>query len=202
GSKSPIDGVPVVFVSAGTIVVKEWLFRRTRLVAARCRSAALQGKAWDHRADVAVSSVVLAGGVGTIAGWSNADAVAGIVVGGVVFSVGVKLLFEILVELSEGSAGAAVEARIDAILKEIPEIRGWHRLRIRRIGRELLMDVHIMLDASLTIEAGHHIVRRIERTLSEGMDWPLHTVIHIDPDNEEIRNKRRALGDTTLRGTG
>ncbi|MBM3328012.1 MAG: cation diffusion facilitator family transporter, partial [Calditrichaeota bacterium] len=41
GSKSPIDGVPVVFVSAGTIVVKEWLFRRTRLVAARCRSAAL-----------------------------------------------------------------------------------------------------------------------------------------------------------------
>ncbi|MBM3326233.1 MAG: cation transporter [Calditrichaeota bacterium] len=198
-SDGPTHGLPVIIASAITMGCKEWLFHRTHKVADRCRSAALKGKAWDHRSDVAVSTVVLVGGAGVMLGWEHADAVAGLVVGSVVLIVGLKLVYEIFVELTEGTAGEKTEEQINSILCAIPEVRGWHNLRTRRIGRELLMDIHILLDANLTIDEAHNIVRSIEATLSKELEWPVNPMIHIDPDNAEIRAKRMAMGDKTLK---
>lgn len=198
-SPMPSNGLAVVIVSAMTIIAKEILFHKTTKVADKCRSAALHGKAWDHRSDVAVSGVVLFGGVGSIYGWEHADAIAGLVVGLVVLGVGARLAFETLIELTEGSAGSDTDAQIDKVLHSVDEIRGWHKLRTRRIGRELLMDVHILLDPDLTVEESHQIVRRIEDLLSTSLDWPVNLTIHIDPNNDEIRSARLAAGDGTLR---
>ncbi len=195
----PSSGLAVVLISAITIVTKEILFRKTTLVADRCRSAALHAKAWDHRADVAVSVVVLCGGIGSIYGWVHADAIAGLGVGLVVIAVGTRLAFETLIELTEGSAGGNTHAQIDRLLESVPEVKGWHKLRTRRIGRELLMDVHILLDPHLTVESSHQIVRRIENLLATSLDWPINLTIHIDPNNDEIRARRLAAGDNTLR---
>jgi cation diffusion facilitator family transporter len=195
----PSNGMAIVIVAIATILTKEWLFHRTVKVAVKSRSAALRGKAWDHRSDVAVSSVVLAGGVGSLAGWEYGDAIAGLIVGLVVLVVGAKLVFETLLELTEGSAGAETEKRIDEVLTSFVEIRGWHKLRTRRIGRELLMDVHILLDPELTIENGHSIVTRIEEAMQKAIDWPINLTVHIDPDNHAIRSARVAAGDKTLR---
>ncbi len=198
-SEGPTYGLPIIIVSLITMGFKEWLFHRTNKVAERCRSSSLKGKAWDHRSDVGVSLVVLIGGIGVSLGWKYADAIVGLVVGLVVLLVGLKLIYEIILELTEGYAGENIEEQINNVLKTVPEIRGWHNLRTRRIGRELLMDIHILLDANLTIDNAHIIVRNIESKLSNELDWPIRPMIHIDPDNEEIRAKRIAVGDKTLR---
>lgn len=195
----PSNGLAIAIVSAITIVAKEILFRKTVKVAESCRSPALHGKAWDHRSDVAVSSVVLFGGIGSIIGWEHADAIAGLVVGLVVLGVGARLAFETLIELTEGSAGEDTHQKIDKVLAGIEEVKGWHKLRTRRIGRELLMDVHILIDPNLTVDEAHQIVRRIEALLETSLDWPVNLTIHIDPNNEEIRAARRAAGDNTLK---
>ena len=195
----PSSGLAVAVISAVTIVAKEFLFHKTTKVAEKCRSAALRGKAWDHRADVAVSAVVLCGGIGSIYGLEHADAIAGLVVGLVVLGVGARLTFETLIELAEGSAGGDTHKKIDQVLGAVEEIKGWHKLRTRRIGRELLMDVHILIDPNLSVESAHKIVRKIEELLSASLDWPINLTIHIDPNNDEIRSARKAAGDSTLR---
>lgn len=193
------QGQWVIAVAVITMLVKELLYRRTYKVAELCRSASLQAKAWDHRSDVGVSLVVLAAGVGAVLRWQFADAVAGAVVGTLIALVGGKLLLGVLHELSEASAGEEVDARIQDLLRDVPEVRGWHRLRIRRLGRELIMDVHVMLDPDLTVRQSHEIVENIERRIAAALSWPVHLIIHVDPDTEDIRAARLAAGDPTLR---
>ena len=179
--RTPHGGM-VIAAALVTIVVKELLFRRTKRVAVECRSAALTAKAWDHRSDVLVSGMVLAGGVGALLKWPYADGVAGLAVGLVIMAVGGRLIFETLAELSEGSAGAEAQERIESVFREFNEIQGWHRLRVRRLGRELVADVHIVLDGQLTVGEGHAIVQRIEDTVMTRLQWPINLVIHVDPE--------------------
>ena len=178
-----ISGQWIIIVALISLVTKEWLFRATRVVADRCRSSALRANAWHHRSDALSSFVVLTGGCATMLGWGFGDNLAGLLVGLMVLVVGGKLGFEALIELSEGSAGKETINRINEVIAGFEEVRDAHRLRVRRVGRELIMDIHIVLDPHLTIKEGHNIVSRVESAVQEGIDWPISLTIHVDPGN-------------------
>lgn len=199
GREKAVLGLPIVGVAILTIAIKEYLYRRTLVVARQVRSIALKAKAWDHRGDVVVGLVVLSGGLGTVLHWLPADTIAGLIVGVIILTVGFRLGKEVVVELSEGAVDQETITQLNSILHSIPEVRGWHKLRTRRIGRELLMDVHILMDPQLTVEEAHRIVRDIEQALRSGTSWPVDPLIHVDPDNDEIRAKRERAGDKTLK---
>lgn len=177
-----VNGATIILVAILSIGVKEWLYRITLNVAEQCRSVALKANAWHHRSDALSSVVILAGGGAALLGWQQGDALAGLLVGLMVIAVGGKLGFEALIELSEGSAGKDTIEGIEEVINRFEEIRGTHRLRVRRIGRELTMDIHVVLDPDLTIKAGHDIVQRVEDTISKEIDWPITLTIHVDPD--------------------
>ncbi|MCF7809429.1 cation diffusion facilitator family transporter [bacterium] len=177
-----LNGLAVVSVAIVSIAVKEWLYRITLSNAEKCRSTALKANAWHHRSDALSSVVILAGGVAAIVGWNEGDTLAGLLVGVMIIAVGGKLAFEALVELSEGSADAETIANIENIVANLEDVRRPHKLRVRRIGRELVMDIHIMLDANLTVGESHEIVTHLEQTVQENLDWPISLVVHVDPD--------------------
>ena len=183
GQGTPAEsGKWIIIVAAVSLLTKEWLFRITRSVAERCRSAALRANAWHHRSDALSSIVVLAGGVSAAWGWSYGDNLAGLLVGLMVLAVGGKIGFEAMMELSECSAGRETVARIEEVISGFKEVRGSHRLRVRRVGRELMMDIHLVMDSAMSIGESHDIVQRIERAVQEGIDWPITLTVHIDPD--------------------
>ena len=153
----------------------------------KINSMALTANAWHHRSDALSSIVVLVGGATALLGWANGDIVAGMLVGLMVIAVGGKIGFEAIMELSEGSAGVETENRIRQVIAGFDEIIEWHRLRVRRIGRELMMDIHIVIDPDLTVRQGHEIADRVEQAVQEALDWPVNFTIHIEPDTEEIR---------------
>jgi len=177
-----VNGTAIILVSLLSIAVKEWLYHITKRVAEQCRSSALKANAWHHRSDALSSVVILAGGGAALLGWEQGDALAGLLVGLMVIAVGGKLAFEALSELSEGSAGKETISGIEEVVKRFEEIRGMHRLRVRRVGRELMMDIHIVLDPNLTIQVGHDIVQKVEKAISEEIDWPITLTVHVDPD--------------------
>ena len=177
------NGLWIIVVALISLVTKEWLFRTTRDVADRCRSSALRANAWHHRSDALSSVVVLAGGGATLMGWGFGDHLAGLLVGLMVLMVGGKLGFEALIELSEGSADKGTINRINDVITGFEEVHNAHRLRVRRVGRELIMDIHIVLDPHLTIKEGHSIVQRVESAVQEGIDWPISLTVHVDPDD-------------------
>jgi cation diffusion facilitator family transporter len=176
-----IPGYAVLIVAAVSIVSKEWIYRVTRRVARRVGSSALHVNAWHHRSDALSSVAVLFGGIAGLAGWGHGDQLATIVVGVMVIMVGLKALWRVFVELSEGSVSAEEQKAIVETIQTIPGVKGWHRLRTRLVGREVFMDVHVLVDAELSVADGHAICSDVERAIAQSMERPVNVVVHCEP---------------------
>ncbi len=195
----PIIGGWVMGVAAITFIVKDRLYRATKIVATQCRSSALDANAWNHRTDSFLAVIVLGGGIAAIMDWPQGDKIAGLIVGIFITVVGAKLIYEALFELAEGSPDDDTVQKVSALIEGFEEVKGWHKLRVRRVGRELQMDIHILLDKDLTLQRGHEIVEKIEDTVQSGIEWPTNLTIHIDPTTDDILKARRDAGDETLK---
>jgi cation diffusion facilitator family transporter len=171
----------IVLVIAGlSVISKELIFQATRKIAKKTHSASLYANAWHHRSDAFSSIAVLAGGIAGFLGWAMADLAATIVVGFMILGVGLKIFYEGLVELTEHSADHESLKVINEILAS-EEISGWHALRTRKLGGELFVDLHVLVNAKLTVQESHEITLRIEEDIKSRLSKPVNVLIHIDP---------------------
>lgn len=177
-------GTPIVVVAAASVVVKELLYHLTRQVGLRTRSPSVVANAWHHRSDALSSVAVLIGAVGGLAGWGHADQVAAALVGVMIAVAGGKIGLEALGDLSERSIGRQELDRIRECLTDHPGLQGWHQLRARTVGREIFMDVHVLLDPGLSIQAGHAIVDRLQERIEQTVARPINFSIHMEPAEE------------------
>jgi cation diffusion facilitator family transporter len=170
-----------------SIVAKEWLYRATRKVAIQSHSPALYANAWHHRSD-ALSSVAVAIGFLTLQfGFGHGDQVAAITVGLMIIWVGVKIIGEAMRELAESAVDSETVENIKNIINADASIRQWHKLRTRTVGREIFLDLHILVDPDLSVTAAHEIAERLEKALDEEISRPINITVHIEPDIPELR---------------
>ena len=184
-------GASVLAIAGVSIFAKEWLYRRTIRVAREVNSAALHANAWHHRSDALSSIAVLAGGIGGLAGWGQADHVAGLIVGLMVVLAGGRTLLAVLHELSEGGLSQEDVDRIEASIAAVAGVREWHYLRTRRVGRETFIDLHILVDPDLTVTEGHQISTNVEQALHKACNRPANVIVHVEPDLEHQRRRAR-----------
>jgi cation diffusion facilitator family transporter len=177
-----------------SILGKEWLYRVTRKVARRVHSAAIYANAWHHRSDALSSVAVLIGFVALEAGFDHGDQLAAIAVGLMVVFVGGKVISDSLTELTEGAVDPATVDHIKSIISATPAIRDWHRLRTRTVGREVFLDVHILVDPALNIAAAHEISEKLEKALDEEITRPVNITVHIEPDLPPFRKQNSVFG--------
>ena len=180
-------GIPVLVIAAISIIVKEWLYRGTIRVARDVDSAALHANAWHHRSDALSSIAVLAGGIGGLAGWGQADHFAGLIVGLMVIGAGAKTLLVVLHELTEGGISRDEIATIESAIESVEGTREWHHLRTRRVGRETFIDLHVLVDPGLSIVDAHRISSDVEGAVHRACNRPANVTIHIEPDVEDQR---------------
>jgi len=175
-------GWAVLAIAGISILAKEWLYRRTIRVAREVNSAALHANAWHHRSDALSSIAVLAGGIGGLAGWGQADHVAGLIVGLMVVVAGVRTLLVVLHELTEGGLGRDEVDRIRGAIEAVDGTRGWHHLRTRRVGRETFVELHVLVDPGLSVVEGHHVATGVEEAVHSTCSTPVKVMVHVEPD--------------------
>ncbi|UCG83350.1 MAG: cation transporter [Dehalococcoidia bacterium] len=179
-----IPGYPVIVVAILSIVSKEWMYRVTRRVARRVGSSALYVNAWHHRSDALSSVAVLVGSIAGVAGWGHGDQVAAIVVGAMVCIVGINALWKVFIELTEGSISPSEQESIVKAIQSVQGVKSWHRLRTRLVGREVFMDVHVQVDAGLSVAEGHRICSAVEHAIAGSMERTVNVVVHCEPERQ------------------
>jgi len=170
-----------------SIFSKEWLYRVTQTVAVKSHSAALYANAWHHRSDAFSSVAVLIGYLLLLVGFGHGDQLAAVAVGLMVIFVGVRVIADSLMELTEGAVDPETAEHIKSVISADPAIRDWHRLRTRTVGREVFLDVHILVDPELNVPAAHEISEGLEKKLDEEISRPVHITVHIEPDLPAFR---------------
>ncbi len=179
-------GFMVLVVAAISVISKEIIFFLTRRVSRVTHSPALYANAWHHRSDSLSSVAVLIGGIASLLGWGHADHMATLIVGFMIMGVAGKIFFKGLIELSEHSAGNASIQKIEKVLAEISDISDWHALRTRKVGAQLFIDVHVLVDPALSVQKSHEITTMIEERINMELSMPLNILIHVEPDMQKI----------------
>jgi len=183
-------GYLVLVIAAVSVISKEILFFITRKIARITHSAVLYANAWHQRSDSLSSVAVLLGGVASLLGWGHADQVAAVVVGFMIIGVSGKIFFEGFLELSEHSADSESIEKIEMVLSKEKNISSWHALRTRKLGAELCVDVHVLLDPVLSVQESHDISTKIEEEIEKELSRPVNILVHVEPNVEEMRKRK------------
>lgn len=180
-------GTAVLAVAVFAVGVKELLYRITKRTAVRTHSSALYANAWHQRSDALSSIAVIIGFAALKFGFDYGDQVATIAVGIMIILVGVGIVGESLQELTEGAIDQETIDHVKQIINANDQIRRWHQLRTRTVGREVFLDLHILVDPELNVTQAHEISESLERALDEQISQPVNITIHIEPDIPELR---------------
>lgn len=183
---APPVGAAALVAALATLGAKEGLFRYMLAVAERLRSKMLVANAWHARADALSSLVVAAGVGGALLGFGFADAVAAIVVGGMIARTGFGFAAEAMRELID--TGLAVEevARIRATIAATPGVLGLHELRTRRMAHHVLVDVHVQVADDISVRAGHDIGEAARCRVLAAHPEVLDVLIHVDVEDDSV----------------
>jgi cation diffusion facilitator family transporter len=188
--KHNYPGYMILVVAFVSVIFKEILFYITRKVSRITQSTVLYANAWHHRSDSLSSFAVLIGGAASLLGWGLADQVATIVVGFMIIGVAGKILFDSLIELSEHSADSESIQKIENVLSKEADISSWHALRTRKLGAELFIDVHLLVDPALSVQKSHDISMKIEGKIKKELSRPSNILVHIEPYIEKMHKPK------------
>lgn len=169
-----------LYVAGGALVAKELLFRYMLAVAKRVKSSMLVANAWHARSDAASSLVVGIGILGNLAGYPILDPLAALIVGLMVSKMGWKFGWDALHDLMDRSVDEAEVQAIRRTLLETPGVLGVHDVRTRKMGDLIVVDAHLEVDATVSVEVGHDIaVAARLRVLQRHR--VLNLMAHVDP---------------------
>jgi cation diffusion facilitator family transporter len=169
-----------LWVACGALVAKESLFRYMLAVAKRVKSSMLVANAWHARSDAASSLVVGLGIVGNLAGYPILDPIAALIVGFMVAKMGWEFGWSAMHDLMDRAVDEEEVQAIRQTLLDTPGVAGVHDVRTRKMGDMIVVDAHIEVDATITVEAGHDIaVAARQRVLQRHR--VLNLMTHVDP---------------------
>lgn len=175
---------PALAAAVISIAVKEILFRYTRTAGETIKSPSLVANAWHHRSDAFSSIAALVGIGGAMAGYPIMDPAAAIVVAVMILKVGYNIAFMGLSDLMDTALSEEENRRIETMINGMPGVVQTHNLRTRRIGGEVLMDVHILVDPEVSVTEGHHIAEKVRRELIRAMDNVQDILVHVDTEDD------------------
>lgn len=176
----PTVGVLALWVAGGALIAKELLFRYMLAVAKKVKSSMLVANAWHARSDAASSLVVAVGIVGNMAGYPILDPIAALIVGLMVTRMGWGFAWDALHDLMDRAADEQEVAAIRQTLMDTPGVSGVHDVRTRKMGDLIVVDAHLEVDASISVEAGHDIAVAARQRVMQ-RHRVLNLMTHVDP---------------------
>jgi len=172
--------IAALWVAAGALVAKELLFRYMLAVAKRVKSSMLVANAWHARSDAASSLVVGVGIIGNLAGYPILDPIAAAIVGFMVTKMGWSFGWDAMHDLMDRAVDDAEVRAIRQTLLDTPGISGVHDVRTRKMGDMIVVDAHLEVLATLTVEQGHDIAVVARQRVME-RHRVINLMTHIDP---------------------
>ncbi|MEM9243180.1 MAG: cation diffusion facilitator family transporter [Pseudomonadota bacterium] len=177
--------VMVIIMAAISVLANELLFQITNAVGKRVNSSLLCSNAWHNRIDALSSLVVLIGAIGAKFSYLWLDSVAAIIIAILIIKMGIKLAWPSAKELVDTGLSLEETEKIREKIKCVAGVKSIHQLRTRSLGNTVFTDVHIQVEARLSVSEGHYIADQVYAALvHSGFDIS-DVLVHIDAEDDE-----------------
>jgi cation diffusion facilitator family transporter len=185
-----------LLIAGGGALFQELLYRYVSRVARRNGSSALRATAWDYRLDALSGIGVLIGlAMAKWAGWPWADRLAAILIAGSVLWIGGGLLWENVQSLIDRQADPELLRQVRRTAQDVPGVLAVEKLRVRRMGIEHIVEIHIQVNEYCTVRSGHDIAHAVKDRIMRDIPSVRDVVVHVEPFSGTT-----AAGDPELLG--
>ncbi len=175
------------------VFVKETLFRKVIQASTEIGSTAVKTDAWHHRSDAITSvaafvgiSIALIGGPG----WEPADDWAALLACGLIAHNGWRLLIPALHETMDTAAPEEIRNEVVRFAVAVTGVAGIEKCRVRKAGVEYYVDIHVGVDADLSVREGHRIAHAVKDAIREAQPTIADVLVHIEPIEREAAEKK------------
>jgi cation diffusion facilitator family transporter len=166
------------------VLVKEFLFRKVLRVSGETGSGAVKADAWHHRSDAITSaaafigiSIALWGGPG----WEAADDWAALVAAAVIALNAFLLLRPAILELMDRMPASPEVARIGEAARVVEGVIAIEKLRVRKLGAEYLVDLHVQADPALPLSDAHILSGKVKGAIRAAVPSVSGVLVHMEP---------------------
>ncbi|MCR9192583.1 MAG: cation diffusion facilitator family transporter [Gammaproteobacteria bacterium] len=182
-------------IAALSIVANEILFYMTKRVGERIKSTLVIANAWHRRSDSASSAIVVVGILGSLMGYPFLDPIAAILVGALIVKMGIGYGWDSVKELVDTGVSSEQVDAIKQVINRIDGVDKIHQLRNRKMGNDILVDVHILVSPWISVSEGHQIAQRVHYSLMHDIAQIKDVTVHVDPEDDELGSPSRHLPD-------
>ena len=170
------------------IAVKEAMYRFELRVGQRIDSTVIVVDAWHHRSD-ALTSAAAAIGI-TIAliggeGYERADDLAALAACVVIIVNGARFARSAVAELMDTTPDTDL---FDSVQEATLQVEGAHRVEkvlVRKMGPRLYIDLHLEVDAGLTVRKAHGIAHEVKDSIMSRWPSVADVLVHVEPHSQD-----------------
>lgn len=177
-------------VLVAVVLVKETLFRRVFRVGDEEGSTAVKADAWHHRSD-AITSVAAFIGISVALwkgeGWESADDWAALVAALVIAINALILLRPAVFDLMDRAPEPDIVERVRLAALAVPDVMAIEKLKVRRAGTGLYVDLHVQSDPNLSLHAAHIVSGKVKSAIRGSVGRVHGVLIHMEPFEGKLR---------------
>ena len=173
-----------LIVLLAVVVIKETLYRVVMWHGKKSGSTAIQTDAGHHRADAITSvaafigiSIALLGGKG----WEQADDWAALFACALIAYNGVQLLKPALLEIMDTAPPKDFEDGVRRAAEGVNGVDNVQRCRVRKMGVEFYVDLHVWVDGEMTVSDGHGIAHAVKDAVRASNPAVADVLVHVEP---------------------
>jgi divalent metal cation (Fe/Co/Zn/Cd) transporter len=112
--------------------------------------------------------------------------VAAVLVAGTVVWIRGGLLWANIQSLIDRQADPEILDRVREEARVVPGVLGVEKLRVRRMGIEHIVDIHIEVDGKATVRGGHNIAHAVKGHLIARIPSIRDVLVHVEPFGEPV----------------
>ena len=177
---------PWTLMVLGAIIIwKEYSFRLVMKRGVQTNSSSLKADAWHHRSD-AITSVAAFAGISIALflgkGYESADDWAALFASAFILYNSYLIFRPALGEIMDEHLYEDLEAQIRKIAVSVEGVIATEKCFIRKSGMKFHIDLHAVVDGTMSVKEGHDIAHLLKDTLRENIVELGHVLIHIEPN--------------------
>ncbi len=177
-------GIIALIVAISTIIIKEVMYRLTKIGAKKASSQALKAIAMDNRSDELASLGAVIGIGGAILGFVYMEPIASLVICLFIARVGLKIIKDGFEQVVDQAACEETLDLIKAVVAENKNILRIDDLKTRMFGMKLYVDIEIAVQASLSLSDAHKISHQLHDEIEKRLPNVKHCMVHVNPFTE------------------
>ncbi|MTI38600.1 cation diffusion facilitator family transporter [Fulvivirga lutimaris] len=175
-----------LIVLGAIVLIKEIFYRIVNKKSDQTKSSALKADAWHHRSDAITSLMAFIGisiAIFMGPGYETADDWAALLASGFIIYNAYLIFRPALGEIMDEHLYDDLVEQIREEAQKVEGVVDTEKCFIRKTGMTFHVDLHLIVDGSITVKKGHDIAHDTKNVLQQEFPEIADILIHVEPHN-------------------